>query len=87
MKINLGAVHFDARDYASQGNAILGIRDSGKSYSATYMAERLMDAGIPIIAFDPIGIWRFLRVEGEGSGYPIVVAGGEHGGRKGDEQI
>lgn len=71
----------DARDYASQGNAILGIRDSGKSYTATYVAESLMDAGIPIVAFDPIGLWRFLRVPGrEGNrAYPIVVAGGEHG--------
>lgn len=79
MKIKLGEIKLDVRDYASQGNAILGIRDSGKSYAATYFAERLMDGGIPIIAFDPIGIWRFLRVEGNGAGYPIVVAGGEHG--------
>lgn len=34
MTINLGAVKIDAREYASQGNAILGIRDSGKSYTA-----------------------------------------------------
>jgi len=64
--------------YASQGNAILGIRDSGKSYSATYVAEALMGAGVPIIAFDPIGIWRFLRMPGKGTGFPVVVAGGQH---------
>jgi hypothetical protein len=78
-QIKLGAVSLDARDYASQGNAILGIRDSGKSYAASYIAERLMDAHIPIVVFDPIGVWRFLRVEGSGAGYPVVVAGGEHG--------
>lgn len=77
--INLGAVSIEAGEYASQGNAVLGIRASGKSYASTYLAERLMDAGIPIIAFDPIGIWRFLRVEGKGNGFPVVVAGGEHG--------
>lgn len=66
-------------DYAIHGNAILGIKESGKSYTATMFAERLMDAGIPIIAFDPIGIWRYLRVEGSGPGYPVVVAGGQHG--------
>ena len=76
--IKLGSLSIDAREYASSGNAILGIRDSGKSYAATFMAERLMDAGIPIVAFDPIGIWRFLRVAGTGPGYPVVVAGGEH---------
>lgn len=65
----------DAIDYASQGNAILGIRNSGKSYTATYMAERLMDENIPFIAFDPIGIWRYLKVGAKGKGYPVVVAG------------
>jgi hypothetical protein len=65
----------DSIEYASQGNAILGIRDSGKSYTATYIAERLMDDNIPIIAFDPIGIWRYLKIGNGGKGYPVVVAG------------
>lgn len=77
--IKFGKFSMSAAAYASQGNAILGIRDSGKSYTAIYMAECLMDAGIPILAFDPVGIWRFLRVAGKGPGYPVVVAGGEHG--------
>ncbi|MGH6982567.1 MAG: hypothetical protein ACREFC_15300 [Stellaceae bacterium] len=77
--IRIGSAALDAVELASQGNGILGIRDSGKSYTAAFLAERLMDAGIPIIAFDPIGIWRFLRVAGVGKGYPVVVAGGEHG--------
>lgn len=68
--------HFDPQTVASQGNAILGIRDSGKSYTAIKMAEMLFDAGIPFVAFDPIGRWRFLRVPGLGDGYPVVVAGG-----------
>lgn len=76
--VKLGSVNLDIRDYASQGNAILGIRDSGKSYTATYMAEQLLLAGIPFVAFDPIGLWRFLRVAGRGAGFPVVVAGGAH---------
>lgn len=78
-KIDLGKISVSVDDYASEGNAILGIRDSGKSYTATAIAERLMDCGIPIIAFDPIGIWRNLRVPGAGKGYQVVVAGGRHG--------
>ncbi len=70
-------------DYASQGNAILGIRDSGKSYTATYIAERLLEAGVPITVFDPIGVWKWLRVPaatGSGKrGYEVVVAGGQDG--------
>ena len=77
--IRIGDVAFSAEEFASQGNAILGIRDSGKSYTATCLAEQLLIAGIPIVAFDPIGIWRYLRVPGTGAGFPVVVAGGEHG--------
>lgn len=67
-------------DFAIQGNAMLGIKESGKTYAATFMAERLFEAGVPFIAFDPIGVWRFLKVAAPGTigkGFPIVVAGGE----------
>lgn len=67
-------------DYAIQGNAMLGIKESGKTYAATFMAERLFEANVPFIAFDPIGVWRFLRVAAPGTGgtgFPVVVAGGE----------
>lgn len=70
---------FDAQTFASQGSAILGIRDSGKSYTAVELAERLHDGGIPFVAFDPIGRWRFMRVAGSGKAYPVVVAGGAEG--------
>lgn len=74
--MKLGALKIDERDYAMQGNAILGIRDSGKTYTATYFAERLIDSGIPFIAFDPIGVWRYLKVgRKRGLGKPVVVAG------------
>ncbi|MBR0855516.1 ATP-binding protein [Bradyrhizobium liaoningense] len=76
-KFKLGAVTIDAQAYGSQGNAILGIRDSGKTYTATEIAELLFEAGIPWISFDVTGVWRFLRVPGAGRGYPIVVAGGK----------
>lgn len=70
----------DIVEYASRANAILGIRDSGKTYTATMIAEQLLDAKIPIFAFDPIGRWRFLRWPGTGKngrGFPIVIAGGK----------
>jgi hypothetical protein len=64
--------------YASQGNAILGIRDSGKTYTGTWIAERLLDAHVPIIVFDPVGVWRHLKVGRDKlPGYEIVVVGGE----------
>lgn len=77
--IEFGDVQINAAEFGSQGSAVLGIRDSGKTYTATWLAEQLFDAGIPFIAFDPIGVWRFLRVPGSGKGYPVVVAGGQEG--------
>ena len=77
--IRFGSLRLDPATFGSQGSAVLGIRDSGKTYTATLLAERMFDAGIPFTAFDPIGVWRFLRVPGEGKGYPVVVAGGQEG--------
>lgn len=68
-------LHIEPIEYASQGNAILGIRDSGKTYTATYLAEQLFKSEIPFIAFDPIGVWRSLKVGKNGAGLPVVVAG------------
>lgn len=72
-----GPLSIDPVEFASHGNAVLGIRGSGKTYTATALAEHLFDAGIPFFAFDPIGVWRWLRVPGAGKGYPVVVAGGQ----------
>lgn len=79
LEFNLGKLRIDAPAYGSQGNAVLGIRDSGKTYTATEIAEKLFEAGIPFTTFDPTGVWRFLRVPGAGRGYPVVVAGGKDG--------
>lgn len=76
MKIAKG-LSIEAVEYASQGNAVLGIRDSGKTYTATYLAEQLLENDIPFIAFDPIGVWRSLKVGKSGKGFPVVVAGDE----------
>src|SRR5688572_8627724 len=68
----------DARTFANQANAILGIKKAGKSYTAMKTAEELMENNVPIIALDPIGIWKYLKVGvGKHKGYPVVVAGGE----------
>ncbi len=79
LNFKLGNLTIDAQAYGSQGNAVLGIRDSGKTYTATEIAEKLFEAGIPFTTFDPTGVWRFLRVPGAGRGYPVVVAGGKEG--------
>lgn len=84
--MKLGSLTFDTVEYASRANAVLGIRDSGKTYTATGLAEQLLDAnsgkqkaGIPFVVLDPTGVWRFLRVPGAGKGYPVIVVGGADG--------
>lgn len=72
--IKLRGASIKVHDYAASGNAILGIRDSGKTYTATFMAEQLLKAGIPFVAFDPIGVWRYLTFPGKRDGYPVAVA-------------
>lgn len=68
----------DLRRMAVEGNAVLGIRNSGKTVTAKLLAHGMHAAGIPFIAYDPIGMWRWLRVPGRGNGIPIVVAGGQN---------
>lgn len=77
--IRIGDVPFDAQQYAINGTGILGIKKSGKSWLAKGIAEQMLIAGIPIIVFDAIGVWRHLkRAAGPGGrGFHIVVAGGE----------
>lgn len=79
MKDILGIKGLAITEYAIAANADLGIRDSGKTYTATKATEELFDAGIPSIWLDPIGVAHNLRIPGKGKGYPVVVAGGKHG--------
>lgn len=79
MKIHIGKVSVPLLDYAVSCTAILGIRDSGKTVTAKGIAEQLLEHDIPIVVFDAVGKWRWMKVPGEGSkakGYKVVVAGG-----------
>jgi len=79
-QIRIGDASIPLDSYAVGGTAFLGIRESGKSYGAKGVAEQLIDYGIPIVVFDAIGVWQYLkRSRGAGGkGYPVVVAGGRH---------
>jgi hypothetical protein len=75
--IQLGGVQIPLEDYVTQGTAILGTRGAGKTYTGKGVAEQLMDYGIPLLIFDCVGMWRWLKVpRAGGSGFPVVVAGG-----------
>lgn len=79
LKGMFGINGLEESEYAISANAILGIRDSGKTYTATEASEELFEAVIPFVWLDPIGVAHNMRIPGKGRGYPIVVAGGKFG--------
>lgn len=54
-------------DFVTRTLAIVAIRGAGKTVAATVLAEEMAEAGLPWIAFDPIGVWWGLRVNPDGS--------------------
>ena len=52
----------------------VGRRGSGKTHTASVLAEQMLDQGWPIIVIDPVGVWWGLRTK-----YEIVILGGDRG--------
>lgn len=77
-------LHLDAAKFPILKTAILGLPDSGKSYTAMKLAEELLELQVPIVVLDPVGIWHSLKIgrpakKGKAHpGYKVVIAGGEH---------
>jgi uncharacterized protein len=65
----------------TQKFGLLGRSGSGKTFGAGRMAEEFLDAGVQIVAVDPVGTWYGLRLDsdGESPGIKIPVFGGIHG--------
>lgn len=68
-------------DVASQTSAILGIRGSGKSTTATVLVEDLCESRRAFVWIDPLDVAWGLKSSRDGKrpGYPVVIAGGAHG--------
>lgn len=76
--IEIDGISINPIDYAIRANADLGIKETGKSYAATWFAEQLMKRGIPIVAISPSPgrVWRYLKVGRPGfKGFPVVIVG------------
>lgn len=67
-------------DAVTQTFAVLGKRGSGKTNTASVLAEGLVKAGLPIVYVDPVGVTWGLRYsrDGRGPGLPVIILGGEH---------
>lgn len=76
-QIHIGKSKVPIIDYAVGAAAILGIRDSGKTVTAKGIVEQLLDENIPVIIFDAVGKWRWLKDAAPGGkSYKVVVTGG-----------
>lgn len=59
--------------------AVLGIRGSGKTHTATVFVEEILKAGQPACVYDPTGAWSGIKTSADGKkpGFPVVIFGGE----------
>lgn len=64
----------------TQTFAILAVKGSGKSYTASVCAEEMLKAGQQIVVIDMTGAWYGLKSssDGKSDGFPIAVFGGDH---------
>lgn len=67
-------------DIVTETLSVLGRRGSGKTSTATVLAEEFISAGQQVVIIDPLDVWHGLRSTADGKpGYPVVVFGGLHG--------
>lgn len=70
-----------AKSAGAQTYGFIARKGGGKSYAAGKLAELLYAVGVPLIVFDPVGIWWGLRLAADGtrSSIDIPILGGLHG--------
>src|ERR1700689_3590670 len=80
MNLHIGKNFSVPLDAVTNTFAILAKRGVGKTYTATVMAEEMLQAGQQVVVIDPVGVWWGLRssADGKSPGFPIIVFGGEH---------
>lgn len=68
-------------DVVTETIAILGLRGSGKTNTATVIAEGLLALGQQVVVVDPTDAWYGLKSSADGTaeGFPVVILGGRHG--------
>lgn len=77
--MNLTATLSLPPEVVSHTIAILAQKGAGKTYTAMKLAELMLSMSGQMVALDPTGVWWGLKADGSGSGFPILVIGGEHG--------
>ena len=61
---------------------IFGVSGSGKTYTASVIAEEILAAHAHLVVIDPLGVWWGLRAGDDRTGgkprFPVYIFGGEH---------
>jgi hypothetical protein len=67
-------------DAVTQTIAIMSKRGTGKTHTASVMAEEMLKHGQTVVVYDPTSAWWGLKSSASGKrrGFPIVIFGGEH---------
>jgi hypothetical protein len=64
----------------TQSIAIVAQRGSGKTYLSKVVVEEFSKRGLPFVIIDLMGVfWGLRATAGGGPGFPIPIAGGDHG--------
>ncbi len=65
-------------DAATETIGILAKRGAGKTYTASVIAEEMLEHGLQVVIIDPLNVWWGLSssADGRSAGYPIIVFGG-----------
>jgi uncharacterized protein len=66
-------------DAVTQTFGILAVKGSGKTYTASVLAEEMLRYGQQIVAIDVTGAWYGLKssANGKAEGFPVVIFGGD----------
>jgi DNA helicase HerA-like ATPase len=81
-KIHLASNLSFGTDVITEVIDLIAKRGSGKTYTATKLAEGILTVGAQVVVVDPVGNWYGLRLEADGKaegGLDITVLGGRNG--------
>jgi len=65
---------------ATETFCILAMRGKGKTHTASVFSEEFLKAGVPVVIYDPIGVWWGLKSSADGKrrAFPVAIFGGDH---------
>lgn len=69
------------KDAITQTFGVIATKGSGKTYFSAVYAEEFLRNNMPVVIFDPLGVYWGLQssADGERAGFPIPIVGGDFG--------